>query len=112
MVYCAKCGVKNEDDAKFCLNCGIPLYPEKSKERYGDTCFGKRERHVEEDCFGLPYGGAIAGIIIGIFIIFLGLAIALRQDIWQWIGTFIILVIGTLIIAGAIYGLRRKAMKT
>ena len=26
MVYCSKCGVKNDDDARFCVNCGAPLF--------------------------------------------------------------------------------------
>ena len=106
MVYCTKCGTQNEEDTKFCVNCGAALHPEKKEEKRGDTCFG--ERRAEEECFGLPYGGAIAGIIVGIFIIILGLAVALGQDIGRWTGPFVLLVIGVLIVAGALYKLSRR----
>lgn len=29
MVYCSKCGSKNEDNSTFCQNCGIRLKPEE-----------------------------------------------------------------------------------
>jgi len=109
MVYCPKCGAKNEDDAKFCVKCGAPLYPEKQeKKREEHVCFGPREKHVEEECFGLPYGGAIAGIIIGAFIILFGLAMALGIEIGRLIAPIAIIIVGLLIIAGAIFRLRRK----
>ncbi len=76
MVYCSKCGTKNEEDAKYCTKCGANLEVSREKrferraeewgedigkraERWGEQ-FGKR---AEEECFGLPNGGAIAGII-------------------------------------------------
>jgi len=109
MVYCTKCGTKNEDDAKFCVNCGASLYPEKTeKKREEHVCFGPSEKHVEEECFGLPYGGAIAGIIIGAFIILIGLAMALGIEIGRFIAAFAVIVVGLLIIAGAAFKLRRK----
>ena len=48
MVYCTKCGAKNEDDAKDCVECGAPLQitPERS--------YLSRERRMENECFGLP----------------------------------------------------------
>lgn len=108
MVYCTKCGMKNEDDSKFCLNCGAALHPEEKAESREDTCFGRPERHVEEECFGLPYGGMIIGVIFGVFIVLLGLAIALGQDIGRFIGPFILIVIGLLVVAGALYSLSRR----
>ena len=109
MVYCPKCGTKNEEDAKFCVKCGAELYPEKREEkREEDTCFGPREKRVEEECFGIPHGGAIAGILVGAFIILLGLAIAFGLDVGRWIGPFILVAVGLLIIIGAIIGLRRR----
>jgi len=109
MVYCPKCGTNNEEDAKFCVKCGAALYPEKPKERREEfTCFGPREKRVEEECFGIPYGGAIVGIIFGAIIILIGLAIASGQDIGKWLGPFILIIVGLLIIIGAIYGFRRR----
>lgn len=104
MVSCPKCGEKNPDDAKFCVKCGAAIYPERSWEKRGDTCFGGRE---EEECFGIRHGGAIVGLIFGFFIVILGLALLLGKDISAYIGPFVLIVIGTLIAVGAIAGLSR-----
>lgn len=108
MLTCARCGARNEEDAKFCVSCGASLYSVERGEKCGDNCFGQPERRIEEECFGLPYGGAIAGIVFGVFIILLGLAIAFGVDIGRWIGPFILITIGVLIIAGVIYRTRSK----
>jgi len=111
MVYCPKCGVKNAEEAKFCVKCGAELYPEKRMEKREDTCFGPREKGVEEECFGIPHGGTIVGIIVGVAIILFGMAIALGvQNVERWIWPFILVVGGLLIIIGALYGLRRRQM--
>lgn len=104
MVYCPKCGAKNEDDAKFCAICGASLYPERRTVRRHNECFGQRDRQQEE-CFGLPYGGAIAGIIFGLFIIIIGISVAFEGfNIGRVIGPLILVIIGLLIIAGVVYG--------
>jgi len=108
MVYCPKCGAKNEEDAKYCVNCGAALYLEEKKEKRGGPCFGEPERRVEEECFGLPHGGAIAGAVFGVFIIIIGIAIAFGQDVGRLIGPFVLIVVGLLVILGAIYALRRR----
>ncbi|MCW4020570.1 MAG: zinc-ribbon domain-containing protein [Candidatus Bathyarchaeota archaeon] len=108
MVYCTRCGTQNEEGARFCVNCGASLYPKKRGEKEEGTCFGPKEPEKEE-CFGLPYGGAIVGIIFGVFIILLGFATWLGYDIWRLIGPSAAIVIGILIVAGAIYGLRRRS---
>ena len=71
-------------------------------EKWGED-FGKR---VENECFGLPKGGAILGLLIGIIIIFVGL-----QQVLGWqidVGPFVTIIVGGLFIAGAIYGLIRR----
>lgn len=106
MVTCSKCGAKNLDDARFCVSCGVSLYPVESERKRGSTCFGRSERRMDNECFGLPHGGAIAGIIFGFIIILIGLG-----NVFGWsldMGAFIIFIIGVLIVAGAIYGLSRK----
>ena len=103
MVYCSKCGFKNEDDVSVCSECGAPLK---------DSGVGRqrrRERHKEDECFGLPYGGAIVGLIIGAIIILWGLTqlpgvLPSGFDFWPWI----IVIFGALIIAGALYGIGRR----
>jgi hypothetical protein len=60
----------------------------------------------KDECFGLPHGGAIFGLFIGVLIVLWGLS-----SIFGWrieLGTFAIIAFGLLIIAGAIYGLTRK----
>jgi len=96
MVYCTKCGTKNEEDAAVCVKCGASLvaYPPWRRAR----------PRPEEECFGLPHGGAIAGLVIGIIIILVGLSSLLHIDIWP----LIIIIFGILIVAGALYGYSRR----
>lgn len=105
MVYCSKCGTQNPDTNTVCSNCGAPLYtvgqryPGSDREHY---------RRMENECFGLPNGGMIVGIIIGIIIILVGLSLFLQTtygitiDFWP----FILIIFGLLILAGALS--RRK----
>ena len=116
MVYCVKCGAKNEDDAEVCVKCGAPLHTlKRAPTRKGDTCFGPREgKRVEEECFGLPYGGAIFGVIFGVIILILGIVwvvsslLDITIDVWEYFGPFMVIVVGILIIACVIYGLSRR----
>ncbi|MBS7657228.1 zinc ribbon domain-containing protein [Candidatus Bathyarchaeota archaeon] len=105
MATCTKCGTKNEEDAKFCVNCGARM--EITRERHGDSCF-EPERRVERECFGLPYGGAIIGIIIGLLIIISGLSMIFELDLGRYAGAFFVIIIGLLIVIGAIYGILRR----
>jgi len=112
LVYCPRCGTKNEDEARFCVQCGAPLYEEASTEKTQEVCFGPREREHVEECFGLPYGGAIVGIVFGLLIVIWGVLLVLHQmgvipklvDIWP----FAVIIVGVLIIAGALYKLRQR----
>ncbi len=121
MVRCTKCGYGNPDEAKYCSKCGADLEVpreesiEKRVEKWGEE-FGKQMeewgeefgKRAEEECFGLPYGRAIVGLVFGAFLILVGLGIFLGQDIGQWIGPSAAIVIGILIVAAAIYGLTRR----
>jgi hypothetical protein len=71
-----------------------------------DDCFGPSE--PERACFGLPYGGVIIGIIIGLFIVILGLTQLAGLNISTYIGPFILILIGVLVVAGALYGMSRR----
>ncbi|MCK5628541.1 zinc-ribbon domain-containing protein [Candidatus Bathyarchaeota archaeon] len=103
MVYCVKCGAKSPDEAKVCSQCGSSLYS-----------VGKQVPHkqVEKECFGIPGGGVIVGIAFGAIIILWGLILALEAagiiegnvPIWP----FVVILIGTLMVVGAIYALRRR----
>lgn len=117
MVYCVNCGAENEENAEVCVKCGAPLHvPKRATTRRKDNCFGPREeKRFEEECFGLPYGGAIFGIIFGAMILIFGIAwvistaIGIEIDVWRFIGPAMVIIIGILIIAGVAYGLSRRS---
>ena len=69
MAYCAKCGEKNEDDAKFCYKCGGSLTG--SKKDLEKEC----ENRCEKDCAGGKRGGP--PVFWGIIVILVGLWILL-----------------------------------
>jgi len=109
MVYCQKCGTQNDDAAEFCVKCGASLQTGTSSSR-------RRERRkAEQECFGLPHGGAIAGIVFGVLILLWGLMMLLQQtgiiavtfEFWY----IIIIVIGILVVAGAIYKMSHSENK-
>ena len=114
MVYCSKCGTQNPDTNTVCSNCGSPLYtvgqryPGSDREHY---------RRMENECFGLPNGGMIVGIVIGFIVILVGLGLFLQAtygisiDFWQYIWPFIIIVFGVLILAGALYRRKRYSVR-
>ena len=100
MVYCEKCGTKNEDDTEFCTNCKESLNAPKTV---------KHERQQKEnECFGLPNGGSIAGLVIGFIIILWGLSSVLDIDFGSHLWTLVIIIFGTLMVAGALYSMKRK----
>ncbi len=105
MVYCSKCGTQNADTNVNCTNCGAPLYtvgqryPGSDREHY---------RRVENECFGLPNGGMILGVVFGVIIVLVGLGLFLQAsgvsiNFWQYIWPFIIIIFGLLILIGALY---------
>ena len=116
MVYCSKCGTQNEDDASLCSCCGEPLNItlkrsrdweeelESRAEEFGERAeqFGKR---MEDECFGLPGGNNIFGIIFGLAIILVGASMLMDWDID--FGPLAIIVFGVLIVAGALYKQRQ-----
>jgi tetrahydromethanopterin S-methyltransferase subunit E len=71
-------------------------------------------RRMERECFGLPRGGAIVGIAIGVIIVLWGLITILQSttppiipaDISVW--PIALIIFGILIVAGAMYGLGRR----
>jgi len=106
MVYCIKCGTKNEDTALVCVKCGASLetgtYVSQRQER----------RRAENECFGLPYGGAIFGIAIGVIILLWGSFWLAQQVGWiekiPEIWPFALIIFGLLIVLGALYRLSRR----
>ena len=106
MVYCPKCGTQNDDFAEFCTKCGASLQTGTVSSRRGER------RRAEQECFGLPHGGAIAGIIFGVIILIWGISMMLQQtgvipvtfEFWY----IIVIIVGVLIVAGALYNMNRS----
>jgi len=106
MVYCSKCGTKNEDTALVCVNCGASLETGTHVSRRYER------RRMEQECFGLPHGGAFVGIAIGVIILLWGFWEIMRAfnpsfpaaQIWP----IALVIFGILIVIGAIYGLSRR----
>jgi len=120
MVYCSKCGTKNEEAAEICVKCGSKLNVAREKNlekriEEGAEEFGKRAeawgegfgKRAEDECFGLPHGGTIFGLILGSIIIVFGITLLAGIDLEIW-WPLIIVIFGVLIISGALYTLTRK----
>jgi hypothetical protein len=61
---------------------------------------------ARDECFGLPGGGSIIGILVGIAIILAG-----ARELFNWnidFGPYFTIIIGMLIAAGAIYTMSRR----
>ena len=90
----------------MCIECGASLAPRPAWRR--------ERRRAEEECFGLPHGGAIAGIVFGAIIILAGLVFVLQEmgvirEGWDVIWPFIVIIFGILIVAGALYSYGRRS---
>ena len=66
----------------------------------------------DDECFGLPNGDAVCGVIFGGIIIISGLAWVMGWDfatLWETaIGPYLVILFGVLIIAGAVFSSTRK----
>ena len=120
MVYCSKCGTKNDDTAKHCESCGANLKGstknwekqiEEGAEEFGRKAekwgqqFGKQ---AEEECFGLPHGGIIFGLAIGVLIVLFGLLSLAGISFWSSIWAIILILVGVLIFGGSVYSLIKR----
>jgi uncharacterized membrane protein YedE/YeeE len=111
VVYCQHCGTDNDDNSEFCKQCGAALGArETPRETRSEV---KRPGHPKDDeCFGLPNGDAICGVIFGGIIIIVGLSWILGWDLstlWDAvIGPYLVIIFGALIILGAIFSSTRK----
>jgi uncharacterized membrane protein YvbJ len=111
MVYCHNCGTKNEDDAEFCSKCGEPL---KDVRDYDDERYHRRHHRDDryyrqrQECFGLPHGNIIGPLIGGIILILIGVSAFTGFEIWQYFWQVIVIILGVLIIVGAIYGAMKR----
>jgi uncharacterized membrane protein YvbJ len=114
MVYCHNCGTKNDDDSEFCSKCGEPLKDVRDYDRRRhhrdhhhrerDECFGSDKN----GCFGLPHGNIIGPVIAGVVLILIGISSIYGFDIWNVFWPVLLVILGILILAGAIYSTRKR----
>ncbi|UCC58127.1 MAG: zinc ribbon domain-containing protein [Candidatus Bathyarchaeum sp.] len=133
MVHCTKCGTKNEETAVYCFKCGAKLEVPKEEtwdkrmEKWGED-FGKRAekwgedvgkraeewgenfgKRAEKECFGLPHGGLIFGLLIGLIIILVGVSSLLTgSEVTRYFWPLLVTIFGLLITVGSLYSLTRK----
>jgi len=129
MVYCPKCGSKLREDMSFCPKCGAALKVEKpsveavpapppraekaekgekgekheKREKEEREEREKREKSEKHEKREFGYMGSLIG---GLILIFLGLMfyLALTTPIgWATAGAIFVIVIGIIIIVGAVY---------
>ncbi|MFX1272914.1 MAG: zinc-ribbon domain-containing protein [Promethearchaeota archaeon] len=109
MVYCQSCGSENTENATFCSNCGAQLQADAPPPA------SRPPKKPDEECFGLPYGDAICGVIFGSIIIISGLAYFFGWDfstLWETtIFPYLVILFGILIILGALYSSSTKSKR-
>ena len=96
----------NDDSAEFCVKCGASLRTGTSESRRAER------RRAEHECFGLPHGGAIVGIAIGIILLLWGFFALAQQaglitytlNLWY----VVLIIIGILFIVAAVYRMSRQ----
>jgi amino acid transporter len=70
MVFCTKCGTNNVEGATVCVNCGASLYGAGGVAGHLRYERGYRVHRR---------GGALAGLIAGLIVIFIGLSLLLQE---------------------------------
>lgn len=98
MVYCTKCGAKNEEDAVACVKCGAPLYKPTRVSRPPE---------VEEACLGVPWPWLLP--FIGVMIILAGIFWLLEQFVPRMpsLWPLVLIAFGVLVILAALYRPKR-----
>ena len=106
MVYCTKCGTNNSEDATVCVNCGASLYGTRVEGRF---YWGHRQYKGEYYGF-YRRSGALAILMIGIVIVFIGFSFLLNETFniripwWE----IILILFGVWFIARAAISMKRR----
>lgn len=91
MVYCTKCGTQDLDDSANCSKCGAPLSASQPHEPWAYRRSYSYHRH-----------GSIWGIMIGLFILAIGVSSLLGWSFWDWLWPGFLILIGLAIIFGTV----------
>jgi len=115
MPFCPKCGASVEEGAAYCPNCGTSLKGEPARTSREQRRESRREwraqrreqRRAEKgEKYEKREYGFVGPMIGGTILILLGLLFYLQilgYPVWQYSWAAILIVIGTIIIIGAIY---------
>jgi len=120
MSYCPKCGAKTREEMSFCPKCGTSLKEEKAattapptttppatqhvkvekEEKEEKNEAEKRERHPRRE---FDFMGPLVGGFVLIFAGFAFYTILTGMFSWQTVGALFFVVIGIIVIVGAVY---------
>ena len=114
MVYCRKCGTKNEEGVKYCIQCGAVLGVsrrtyEKQEKQEKQEKDEKHEKDEMESCFGSSRNLRYFWLLLGTVIIIWGVTDILNAyfhtnvEIWP----ILLIVVGLFIIYQVLQHLRR-----
>lgn len=124
MSYCPKCGTEVSEEMAFCPKCGAPLKAEKPSIEAPPTGYRsekaekaeKAEKHEKQEKgektekHETREFGFIGSLIGGLILIFFGLMSYLQVTGFlgkEVVGALFLILIGIIIIIGAIYAARR-----
>lgn len=121
MFYCPKCGTEVSEEMAFCPKCGAPLKAEKPSIEAPPTGYRpekaeKAEKHEKQEKGEKTEKhekrefGFIGSLIGGLILIFFGLMSYLQVTGFlgkEVVGALFLILIGIIIIIGAIYAARR-----
>jgi len=129
MSYCSKCGAKVREEMSFCPKCGTPLKVvqppveavptvpqrvEKAEKREEREKEEKHEKTEKEERYEKREFGYIGPLVGGFILLFVGLIFYLIVTAslrWEVAWAFFFIVIGIVIIVGAVYAATMAAKR-
>ena len=94
MVYCVNCGAKNPDEAVTCTQCGRSIMRVERERKWRE----------EEVIFGMPHHWG--GVLVGVFIIVIGLVFLFKQFVPMLADIFwplVLIFVGATILLSGLY---------
>ena len=121
MPYCPKCGAEVDENMTFCPKCGAPLkgappasapdWRRDRHERRMNEKAEKNEKHEKGEKYEKREHPFIGPLIGGLILIFLGIVAYLQilgYNLWQYAWPVFLIIIGLVIIIGALAATARR----